>query len=81
MLFLSKIIMKLLKFNNCFEVSLSHDLIIKSTTCNSRDFIFMNSIVSTIRESLIYKSTIVVMLLLNNKQVSNVDDVILSFFT
>ena len=64
---LSKIIMKSLKFSDCFEVSLSYDLIIKSTTYNSRDFIFMNSIVSTIRESLVYKSTIVIMLLLNNK--------------
>ena len=73
--------MKSLKFNDCFEVSLSYNLIIKSITCNSRDFMFMNSIISTIRESSIYKSTIVVILLLNNKQVSNINDVIFSFFT
>ena len=68
MLFLlSKVIIKLLKFNDCFGVSLSHNLIIKSTTYNFRDFIFMNSIITTIRELLIYKLTIIVMLLLNNK--------------
>ena len=73
-------IMKLLKFNGCFGVSLSHNLIIKLTTCNSRDFMFMNSMISTMKKSSIYKSTIVIILLLNNKQVSNVNDVILSFF-
>ena len=73
--------MKSLKFNDCFEVSFSHNLIIKSTTYNSRDFIFMNSIISTIRESSVCKLIIIVILLLNNKQVSNVNDVILSFFT
>ena len=72
--------MKLLKFNGCFEVSLSHDLIIKSMTYNSRDFIFMNLMVSAMRESSICRSTIVIMLSLNNRQVSNVDGVILSFF-
>ena len=76
---LSKMIMKLLKFNGCSEMSLSHNLIIKSTTYNSRDFIFMNLMISTMRESSVYKSTIVVMLLLNNKQVSNVNDIIFSF--
>ena len=72
--------MNLLNFNDCFEVSLSHNLIIKSTTYNSRDFIFINSIISTMRESSIYKSIIVIMLLLNNKQVSNVNDIIFNFF-
>ena len=72
--------MKSLKFNDCFEVSLSYNLIIKSITYNSRNFIFINSMISTMRELLIYKLTIVIMLLLNNKQVSNVDDVIFSFF-
>ena len=81
MLSLSRMIMNLLKFSVCSGVSLSHNLIIKSTICNSRDFIFMNSMISTMRESSICKSTIVIMLLLNNKQVSNVDDVILNFFT
>ena len=59
--------MKLLKFNNYFEVSFLHNLIIKSTTYNSRDFIFINSIISTMKESSVYKSTIVIILLLNNK--------------
>ena len=80
MLFLSKIIMKLLKFNDCFEVSFLYDLIIKSTVYSSHDFIFMNSIISTIRKSSVCKSTIVVMLLLNNRQMSNVDGIIFSFF-
>ena len=73
--------MKLLKFSGCFEVSLSYNLIIKSTTCNSRDFIFINLIISMIRELLVYKSTIAIMLLLNNKQISNINGVIFSFFT
>ena len=77
---LSKIIMNLLNFSDCFEVNLSHNLIIKSTIYNSSDFIFINSMISTIRESLICRSTIIVMLLLNNKQISNINDVIFSFF-
>ena len=72
--------MKSLKFSGCFEVSLSYDLIIKPTTYNSRDFIFINLMISTMRELLVYKSTIAIMLLLNNKQISNVNDVIFSFF-
>ena len=67
-------IMKLLKFSDYCEVSLSHNLIIKSTTYNSRDFIFMNLIISAMRKSSIYKPTIIVMLLLN------MNDVIFSFF-
>ena len=59
--------MKLLKFKDCFEVSLSYNLIIKSTIYNSRDFIFINSIISAIKELLIYKSIIVIMLSLNNR--------------
>ena len=73
--------MKLLKFNDCFEMSFLHDLIIKLTIYNSRDFIFINSIISTMRESSVYKLTTVIILLLNNKQISNVNDVIFSFFT
>ena len=72
--------MKLLKFNNCFEVSFSHNLVIKSTIYNSRDFIFINSIISAMRELLIYKLTIAIILLLNNKQISNVNEIIFSFF-
>ena len=59
--------MKSLKFNDCFEMSLSHNLAIKLTTYNSRDFIFINSMISTMRELLVYKSIIVIMLSLNNK--------------
>ena len=73
--------MKSLKFNGCFEVSLSHNLIIKPTTYNSRDFIFINSMISTMRELSVYKLTITIMLLLNNEQMSNTNDVIFSFFT
>ena len=72
--------MKSLKFNGCSEVSLSHNLIIKSTTYNSRDFIFMNLMISAMRELSVCKLTIVIILLLNNKQVSNVDDIIFNFF-
>ena len=79
-LLLSKIIIKLLKFNDCFEVSFSHDLIIKSTTYNSRDFIFINSMISAMRELSVCKLIIIVILLLNNRQVSNVNDVIFNFF-
>ena len=77
---LSKIIIKLLKFNDCFEVSLLYNLIINSIIYNSRDFTFINSMISAIRESLIYKLTIVIMLLLNNRQVSNINEIIFSFF-
>ena len=56
-----------LKFNDYFEMSFSHNLIIKSTIYNFRDFIFINSVISAMRELSIYKLTIVVMLLLNNK--------------
>ena len=77
---LSKMIMNSLNFIDCSEVSFSHNLTIKSTTNNSRDFIFMNSIVSAMRESLIYRPTIAVILSLNNRQVSNVNDVISNFF-
>ena len=80
MLLLS-VIINLLKFNGCFGVSLSHDLIIRSMIYNSRDFIFINSMISAMRELSVCKLTIVVMLLLNNRQVSNVNDVIFSFFT
>ena len=72
--------MKLLKFSGCSEVSFLYNLIIKSTTCNSRDFMFINSIISTMKELSVCKSTIVIILSLNNKQMSNVNDVILSFF-
>ena len=68
-----------MKFNGCFEVSLSHDLIIKLTTYNSRNLIFINSIISTMKKLLICKSTIAVILLLNNKQMSNIDEVIFNF--
>ena len=73
-------IMKLLKFNNYFKVSFSYNLIIKSTIYNSRDFIFINSIISTMRELLVCKLTITIILSLNNKQISNIDGVIFSFF-
>ena len=73
--------MKSLKFSDCFEVSFLHNLIIKSTTYNSRDFMFINSIISTMRELSVCKLTIAIMLLLNNKQVSNVNDIIFNFFT
>ena len=72
--------MKLLKFNDYFEVNLSHNLIINSTTYNSRDFTFINTIISTMKELLVYKLTIVIILLLNNKQISNVNEVIFNFF-
>ena len=73
-------IMKSLKFSDCFEVSLSYNLIIKSTIYNFRDFIFMNLMISTMKELLVCKLIIAIILLLNNKQVSNVNDVIFSFF-
>ena len=60
-------IIKLLKFSGYFEVSLLYNSIIKSTTYDSRDFIFINSIISTMKELLICKLTIIIMLLLNNK--------------
>ena len=77
---LLNVIMKSLNFNDYFEVSLSHNLIIKSTTYNSRDFIFINSIISIIRKLSVCKSIIVIILSLNNKQVSNINDVIFNFF-
>ena len=73
--------MKSLKFNDCSEMSLSHDLTIKPTTCSSRDSIFMNSVVPTIKELSVCKPMIVVILSLNNRQMSNVDGVIFNFFT
>ena len=72
-------ITNLLKFRDYSGISFSHDLINNLTICNSRNFIFINSIISAIRELLIYKSTIA--LSLNNKHVLNVDDVIFNFFT
>ena len=64
---LLKMIMKSLKFNDYFEMSLLYDLIINLAICNSRNFTFINSIISTMRKSSIYKSTIAIILLLNNK--------------
>ena len=67
-----------LKFKNYFEINFSYNLIINSTIYNSRDFIFINSIILIIKKLLICKSIIV--LLLNNKYISNVDNIIFNFF-
>ena len=68
-----------LKFRDYFEINFSYDLITNSAICNSRDFIFINSIILTIKELLIYR--LIIVLSLNSKYISNVDNVISSFFT
>ena len=57
----------LLKSRGCFEISFSYNLITRLAIFNSRNFIFINLIILTIKELSIYKSIIAIISSLNNR--------------
>ena len=61
------IIIKLLKSNNYFVISLSYNLIIRFTIFSLRNLIFINSIILAIRKLLVYRLIIAIIFLLNNR--------------
>ena len=66
LLLLSKII-KLLKFRDCFVVSLLYNLIINLAIFSLRNSIFINLIILVIRKLFVYSSIIAIIFLLNNR--------------
>ena len=72
-------ITNLLKFKDYFEISFSHNLIINLAIYNFHNFIFINSIILIIKKLLIYR--LIIVLSLNNKYISNVNNIIFNFFT